>query len=156
MFFACSCLQYITIRIFALAAENRREYGQNRRDFLTTGITHRKRKREKVYEFFAGENIYFSKKIGKNETRAAIYAELCAGQSYMALAVKYGYTKSYIRKIQHSSEKGNGMRDRRGGKTAADSRLVNVIWRRTEYRSTGRRRDTADNILGANKWENAK
>ncbi|MDR0558391.1 MAG: hypothetical protein LBG43_11120 [Treponema sp.] len=55
----------------------------------------------KVYELFAGENIYFPKRIGLAEIHNQIYAELREGKSYGELARKYGYSKSYIRKIEH-------------------------------------------------------
>jgi DNA-binding response OmpR family regulator len=55
---------------------------------------------QKVVAFFEGMNIYFPKRIGLNELHARIYAELCRGATYQEVAVKYGYTKSYIRKIE--------------------------------------------------------
>ncbi|MDR0556305.1 MAG: hypothetical protein LBG43_00315 [Treponema sp.] len=62
----------------------------------------------KVYKWFAGENIYFPKRIGLAEIHNQIYAELREGKSYGELARKYGYSKSYIRKIEHKI-----MRERR-------------------------------------------
>lgn len=55
----------------------------------------------KVFEFFEGSSFYFPKRIGLAEQHRQIYAELNAGYSYADLSQKYGYTKSYIRKIQH-------------------------------------------------------
>jgi DNA-binding CsgD family transcriptional regulator len=55
----------------------------------------------KVYNLFAGENIYFPKRIGLAESHNQIFAELREGKSYGELARKYGYSKSYIRKIEH-------------------------------------------------------
>jgi DNA-binding CsgD family transcriptional regulator len=55
----------------------------------------------KVYKLFEGENIYFPKRIGLAELHSQIYAELQEGKSYGELARKYGYSKSYIRKIEH-------------------------------------------------------
>jgi Mor family transcriptional regulator len=51
----------------------------------------------KVYKWFEGENIYFSKRIGLAELHNRIYAELRGGKSYGELARKYGYSKSYMR-----------------------------------------------------------
>jgi hypothetical protein len=55
----------------------------------------------KVYKLFEGENIYFPKRIGLAELHDQIYAELREGKNYGELARKYGYSKSYIRKIEH-------------------------------------------------------
>jgi Mor family transcriptional regulator len=55
----------------------------------------------KVVEFFAGENIYFPKSIGLHDLHNKIFAELQGGANYCEVARKYGYTKSYIRKIEH-------------------------------------------------------
>jgi predicted nucleic acid-binding protein len=55
----------------------------------------------KVVDFFEGMNIYFPKSIGLNALHEQIYAELREGASYQEMAVKYGYTKSNIRKIEH-------------------------------------------------------
>jgi hypothetical protein len=55
----------------------------------------------KVARFFGGMNIYFPKSIGLNELHNQIFAELKGGASYQEAARKYGYTKSYIRKIEH-------------------------------------------------------
>lgn len=55
----------------------------------------------KVVELFEGMNIYFPKRIGLNELHEQIYSELRQGATYQAMAQKYGYTKSYIRKIEH-------------------------------------------------------
>jgi hypothetical protein len=55
----------------------------------------------KVYKLFEGENIYFPKRIGLAELHNQIYAELQEGKNYGELARKYGYSKSYIRKIEH-------------------------------------------------------
>jgi hypothetical protein len=54
----------------------------------------------KVYKLFEGENIYFPKRIGLAELHNQIYAELQERKSYGELARKYGYSKSYIRKIE--------------------------------------------------------
>jgi hypothetical protein len=56
---------------------------------------------KKVVDFFEGMNIYFPKRIGLYELHNQIYEELRNGASYHDAAVKYGYTKSYIRKIEH-------------------------------------------------------
>jgi hypothetical protein len=56
---------------------------------------------EKVFKFFEGMSMYFPKNIGLKEQHEKIYRELCNGASYTAVSIKYGYTKSYIRKIQH-------------------------------------------------------
>jgi hypothetical protein len=55
----------------------------------------------KVYKLFEGENIYFPKRIGLAELHSRIYTELQEGKSYGELARKYGYSKSYIRRIEH-------------------------------------------------------
>ena len=55
---------------------------------------------KKVVEFFEGMNVYFPKRIGLNKLHEQIYAELRQGANYQQVAVKYGYTKSYIRKIE--------------------------------------------------------
>lgn len=55
----------------------------------------------KVFEFFEGSSFYFPKRIGLTEQHRQIYAELRSGFTYADLARKYGYTKSYIRKIEH-------------------------------------------------------
>jgi hypothetical protein len=55
----------------------------------------------KVVKFFEGMNIYFPKSIGLNELHDKIFAELRDGATYREAARKYGYTKSYIRKIEH-------------------------------------------------------
>jgi hypothetical protein len=55
----------------------------------------------KVFRFFEGANIYFPKNIGLSELHEQIYAELRGGANYHEAARKYGYTKSYIRKIEH-------------------------------------------------------
>jgi DNA-binding CsgD family transcriptional regulator len=57
----------------------------------------------KVYKLFAGENIYFPKRIGLAELHSRIYAELREGKSYGELARKHGYSKSYIRKIERKA-----------------------------------------------------
>jgi DNA-binding CsgD family transcriptional regulator len=67
----------------------------------------------KVYELFAGENIYFPKRIGLAELHSRIYAELREGKSYGELARKHGYSKSYIRRIEHKV-----MRERRATRKA--------------------------------------
>jgi hypothetical protein len=56
---------------------------------------------KKVVDFFEGMNIYFPKRIGLYELHNQIYEELRNGVTYYEAAVKYGYTKSYIRKIEH-------------------------------------------------------
>jgi hypothetical protein len=54
----------------------------------------------KVIDFFEGSSIYFPKSIGLAELHGRIYAELRNGATYKRLAQKYGYTKSYIRRIE--------------------------------------------------------
>ena len=56
---------------------------------------------KKVVGFFEGMNIYFPKRIGLNELHNRIFEELRNGAAYHDAAVKYGYTKSHIRKIEH-------------------------------------------------------
>ena len=56
---------------------------------------------KKVVELFEGMNIYFPKRIGLYELHNQIYEDLQNGASYRDAAAKYGYTKSYIRKIEH-------------------------------------------------------
>ena len=56
---------------------------------------------KKVVNFFEGMNIYFPKRIGLYELHNHIFEELRNGATYHEVAVKYGYTKSYIRKIEH-------------------------------------------------------
>jgi hypothetical protein len=56
---------------------------------------------KKVVDFFEGMNIYFPKRIGLYELHNQIYEELRSGATYHEAAAKYGYTKSYIRKIEH-------------------------------------------------------
>jgi hypothetical protein len=60
-----------------------------------------KEKAKKVDDFFEGMYIYFPKRIGLYELHSQIYEDLRNGASYYDAAVKYGYTKSYIRKIEH-------------------------------------------------------
>jgi hypothetical protein len=55
----------------------------------------------KVFDFFEGENIYFSKSIGLAELHNQIFADLRNGAGYGDVARKYHYSKSYIRKIEH-------------------------------------------------------
>jgi hypothetical protein len=59
---------------------------------------------KKVVAFFEGMSIYFPKRIGLNEQHEQIYAELRSGATYKTLSQKYGYTKSYIRKIEHKKD----------------------------------------------------
>jgi hypothetical protein len=54
----------------------------------------------KVAGFFEGMNIYFPKSIGLGELHGRIYEDLRNGATYREAAAKYGYTKSYIRKIE--------------------------------------------------------
>jgi hypothetical protein len=56
---------------------------------------------KKAVDFFEGMNIYFPKRIGLHELHEQIYEELRNGATYHDAAVKYGYTKSHIRKIEH-------------------------------------------------------
>jgi hypothetical protein len=56
---------------------------------------------EKVVDFFEGMNIYFPKHIGLEGLHNQIYEDLRNGASYREVAAKYGYTKTYIRKIEH-------------------------------------------------------
>jgi Mor family transcriptional regulator len=55
----------------------------------------------KVIEFFQGENIYFPKRVMLDGLHSEIYAKLKQGASYGELSRDYGYTKTYIRNIQH-------------------------------------------------------
>jgi transposase-like protein len=70
---------------------------------------------KKVVDFFEGESVYFPKSIGLAEQHAQIYAELRRGASYQDVAVKYGYTKSYVRKIEAREEE-KRRKARRSGK----------------------------------------
>lgn len=54
----------------------------------------------KVFHFYEGSSIYFPKRIGLDERKEQIYAYLQNGHSYNETARKYGYSKSYIRKIE--------------------------------------------------------
>jgi Mor family transcriptional regulator len=75
----------------------------------------------KVYEFFAGESIYFPKRIGLAELQTRIYADLRGGMGYGEAARKYGYSKAYIRKIEHRAmEKERA--ERAAGKAAGTPR----------------------------------
>ena len=74
----------------------------------------------KVAKFFEGMNIYFPKYIGLNELHEQIYSELRRGATYQETAAKYGYTKSYIRKIEHKKyDERKRERKSRPGRTAA-------------------------------------
>jgi predicted nucleic acid-binding protein len=69
---------------------------------------------KKVVQLFEGMNIYFPKRIGLNELHEQIYAELRQGANYRDTALKYGYTKSYIRKIErkkYNEKKKEGFRN---------------------------------------------
>lgn len=55
---------------------------------------------QKVIDFFKGSSIYFPKSIGLAALHEQIYGELQDGATYKTLARKYGYTKSYIRRIE--------------------------------------------------------
>jgi Mor family transcriptional regulator len=60
---------------------------------------------EKVVKFFEGMNIYFPKSIGLNNLHNKIFAELQGGADYREVARKYGYSKSYIRRIEYKKTK---------------------------------------------------
>jgi predicted nucleic acid-binding protein len=69
---------------------------------------------KKIVQLFEGMNIYFPKRIGLNELHEQIYAELRQGANYRDMSVKYGYTKSYIRKIErkkYNEKKKEGFRN---------------------------------------------
>jgi Mor family transcriptional regulator len=57
----------------------------------------------KVVEALGGSTIYIPsyKKDIATASHDSIKEEFCNGASYRELAVKYGYTKSYIREIVH-------------------------------------------------------
>jgi hypothetical protein len=73
----------------------------------------------KVFEFFEGENIYFSKSIGLEELHDQIFADLQNGGRYGDVARKYHYSKSYIRKIEHKKAE-ERRRQRKAGITIPD------------------------------------
>jgi hypothetical protein len=77
----------------------------------------------KVVAFFEGANIYFPKSIGLQEQHNQIFAELRSGATYHETAVKYGYTKSYIRKIEH--KKYDERKARRGIVTSPQTTVTN-------------------------------
>jgi Mor family transcriptional regulator len=54
----------------------------------------------KVFDLFKGENIYFPKRIGLAKLHNEICADLRSGMTYKQVALKYGYSNSYIRKIE--------------------------------------------------------
>jgi Mor family transcriptional regulator len=54
----------------------------------------------KLVKAFGGSMIYIPK-FDHIERHQSIKQEFCNGASYRELAVKYGYTKDYIRKIVH-------------------------------------------------------
>jgi Mor family transcriptional regulator len=59
----------------------------------------------KVMEFFAGEYIYFPKSVRISELHEQLYEELRNGATYSEMAVKYGYTQSYVRRIERKKYK---------------------------------------------------
>jgi hypothetical protein len=77
----------------------------------------------KVVTFFEGANIYFPKSIGLQEQHNQIFAELRSGSTYQDVAQKYGYTKSYIRKIEH--KKYDERKARRGTMKARQIDMTN-------------------------------
>lgn len=77
---------------------------------------------KKVFDYFSGSNIYFAQRIGLTEMHNKIYDELSGGATYATVAKKYGYTKTYIRKIEHK------VRRRR----RAERKSGNGVYRYTE------------------------
>jgi hypothetical protein len=73
---------------------------------------------EKVFRFFEGASVYFPKSFGLGERHERMFAELMSGKTYREVALKYGYTKSYVRKIENKKRK-EKRRDRAGGVKAA-------------------------------------
>jgi hypothetical protein len=69
---------------------------------------------EKVVKFFEGMNIYFPKSIGLNNLHNKIFAELQGGADYREVARKYGYSKSYIRRIEHKKTRERRLARARG------------------------------------------
>jgi Mor family transcriptional regulator len=55
----------------------------------------------KVIEILGGSTIYIPKRDSIGAHHNSIKQEFRNGASYHELAIKYGYTKSYIRKIVH-------------------------------------------------------
>jgi Mor family transcriptional regulator len=79
---------------------------------------------EKVFNFFKGLNIYFPKSIGLRDLHNKIFAELQGGAAYRDVARKYGYTKSYIRKIEHKkNEERREARARSGAVTGPSAAI---------------------------------
>jgi Mor family transcriptional regulator len=54
----------------------------------------------KVFDFYEGTSVYFSKRNSLAELHENIYADLQNKMSYGEAARKYGYTKANIRKIE--------------------------------------------------------
>ena len=75
---------------------------------------------KKVVSFLEGMNIYFPKRIGLYEPRNQIFEDLRNGATYRDAAAKYGYTKSYIRKIEHKIID-NRRRERRAQSAAGNA-----------------------------------
>jgi hypothetical protein len=89
---------------------------------------------KKVVDFFEGMNIYFPKRIGLQELHNQIYEELRNGATYRDAAVKYGYTKSYIRKIEHKITD-KKRRERKGQNEAGNSEPhIRLVAREAEDR----------------------
>jgi Mor family transcriptional regulator len=55
----------------------------------------------KLMKVFGGSMVYIPKNDLIIERHQSIKQEFCNGASYSELSVKYGYAKSYIRKIVH-------------------------------------------------------
>ena len=58
----------------------------------------------KLVKAFGGSTVYIPKNDIITEHHQSIKQEFCNGASYRELAVKYGYAKSYIRKIVHKKK----------------------------------------------------
>jgi hypothetical protein len=56
---------------------------------------------QKLIKSFGGSFIYIPKNNIIIERHQSIKQEFCNGASYNELALKYGYTKNYIRRILH-------------------------------------------------------
>jgi Mor family transcriptional regulator len=55
----------------------------------------------KLVKAFGGSMVYIPKSDITIERHQSIKQEFCNGASYRDLAIKYGYTKDYIRRIVH-------------------------------------------------------
>jgi Mor family transcriptional regulator len=58
----------------------------------------------RVADSFAGTALYIPKNIITAERHRAIRKEFQDGADYRALAIRYGYTQSHIRKIVHEKK----------------------------------------------------